>query len=177
MEEKLQVDLTLPSGTLPGKLSPSYHRDAYSMESAHRTIKKQYKSWNYTASDLKQTEAKTFGSTKALALFSANFPNANPSQRLQFLTNWSSVGPLHGVVFQNRFLQPQSPLGWQILPANLFQRGSSLQVATGPTKSLLQLSTWPQHPLACIFSSRVDCSWVSVAPWTSMGCGGDSLPH
>lgn len=40
MEQKLQVDLMLPSGTLPGKLSPSYHRNAYSMESAQRTTKK-----------------------------------------------------------------------------------------------------------------------------------------
>lgn len=51
------------------------------MESARRTIKKQYNLWNHTAS-----EAKTFGSIKTLALLSANFPNVNPSQRLQLFT-------------------------------------------------------------------------------------------
>lgn len=78
------------------------------------------------------------------------------------------MGPLHGVVFQNRLPQPQSPIGSQVLPVNLFQHG-----LLSPTKSLLQhrLSTGPQHPLASTCSSTVDCSWVSVPAWTSECCG------
>lgn len=62
----------MPNGTLPGKqvtqLPQRWFVTGYGMGSAHETIKKLYKLWNYAVSDLKQTGAKIFGPTKNLSL-------------------------------------------------------------------------------------------------------------
>ncbi|KAK4816220.1 hypothetical protein QYF61_013458 [Mycteria americana] len=55
---------------------------------------------------------------------SMNFSNVSPSHRLQFFMNCSSVGPFHKVQsFRNRLLQCGSPMGSQVLLANLLLHG------------------------------------------------------
>jgi len=53
---------------------------------------------------------------------SAHAPPWGPSHGRQYSTNYSSVGPFHGVqTFRDRLLQPVSPVRSQALPANLRQ--------------------------------------------------------
>jgi len=96
-----------------------------------------------------------------------------------------SPGPSHEVQsFRNRLLQHGSPMGSQVLPANLLQHGlHSLHGATDPVRSLLQhgLPKGSQPPLGHIHllwngvlqGLQVDiCSTVDLN-----GLQGDSLSH
>ncbi|KAK4832711.1 hypothetical protein QYF61_025172 [Mycteria americana] len=115
---------------------------------------------------------------------SMNFSNMSPSHGLQFFTNCSSVGPFRGVQScRNRLLQRGSPMGSQVLPANLLQHGL--------------LSPWVhsscQEPAPAQASHRVTASfgcihllWRGVLPGLQVdicstvnlhGLQVDSLPH
>jgi len=92
--------------------------------------------------------------------------------------------PKRGSLPQCAVLQEQAapawvPMGSQVLPANLLQRGLlSLHRSTGPARSLLQLrlSMGSQPPLGTStwsgVGSSTGCRWISAPLWTSMGCRG-----
>ena len=85
-------------------------------------------------------------------LSSINFSNISPSHKLQFFRNCPSVGPFHTVQsFRNRLLQRGSPMGSQVLPANLLQRGvfHGLQMDICSTMNLygLQGDSLPHYGL------------------------------
>ncbi|KAK4831166.1 hypothetical protein QYF61_015636 [Mycteria americana] len=101
---------------------------------------------------------------------STNFSNMSPSHRLQFFMNCSSVGPFHRVQsFRSRLLQRGSPMGSQVLPANLLQHGL--------------LSPWVhrfcQEPAPSRASHRVTASFRHPpAPvWGPPWAAGGYLPH
>lgn len=55
---------------------------------------------------------------------SMNFSNISPSRGLQFFTNCSSTVSFHRVQpFKNRLLQHGFPMGTEVFPENLLQRG------------------------------------------------------
>jgi len=80
------------------------------------------------------------------------------------------MGPSHGVQsFRHRLLQRRSPMGSQVLPANLLQHGlpGGCSSAGSPQgHSFLQASTCS----GVGFSTG--CRWISAPPWTSMGWRG-----
>jgi len=119
---------------------------------------------------------------------STNFFSMSPSHSLQFFTNCSSVGPSHGVQFL-------SPVGSQVLPANLLQCGLLfLHGSTGPVRSLLQRRLpmgsqpppgthllWGQvvHGLQVDICSTIDLHGLQggqpALPWSSPRAAGESL--
>jgi len=110
-------------------------------------------------------------------------PAWGPSHRRQFSTNFSKVSPSHGVQsFRNRLLQYGSPMGSQVLPANLLQHGLlSPRVHRSCQEPALhgKLTTVSQPPsgihlLQCGVPF-VGCRWVSAPLWTSVGCRGTAF--
>jgi len=56
--------------------------------------------------------------------FSMNFSIVGPSHRLRFLANCSGMSPFHGVQsFRNTLFQRGSPMGSQVLPADVLWLG------------------------------------------------------
>jgi len=107
--------------------------------------------------------------------FSTNFSNVNPSLRRQFFTNCPSVGPFHRVQpFRNRLVQYGSPMGSQVLPANLLQRMVlTLHRSTGPARILLQceISMGSQSP------SGIHLLWHGVLRWLQVEICSTMDPH
>ncbi|KAK4827365.1 hypothetical protein QYF61_017303 [Mycteria americana] len=116
--------------------------------------------------------------------FSMNFSNVSPSQGLHFFMNCSSVGPFHGVQsFRNRLLQRGSPMGSQVLPANLLQRG--LLSPWGPRSCQEPAPVQASHGVTASFGC-IHLLWCGVlhglqvdisSTITLYGRQGDSLPH
>ncbi|KAK4818526.1 hypothetical protein QYF61_014362 [Mycteria americana] len=105
--------------------------------------------------------------------------------------NCSSVGPFHGVQsFRNRLLQRGSPVGSQVLPANLLQCGllsprvhrscqepapawasHGVTVSFGCTPAPAWGPPWPAVDI-CSTVGLHGLQWISAPPWASMGCRG-----
>jgi len=89
-----------------------------------------------------------------------NFSNVSPSHRLQFFTNYPSMGPFHGVQsFRNRLLQRGSPMGSQALPANLLQHGLFSPQVHGTCQE--PAPAWAPHRLTASFG-HIHLLWREV---------------
>ena len=103
--------------------------------------------------------------------FSTNFSIVSPSHGLQFFTNCSSVGPFHGLQsFKHRLFQCGSPVGSQVLPANLLQRGLlSPQICRSCQEPAPARAS---HGVTASFGHPPAPAWGP--PWAA---GGDLLPR
>ncbi|KAK4830240.1 hypothetical protein QYF61_009307 [Mycteria americana] len=96
--------------------------------------------------------------------FSMNFSNVSPSSGLQFFMNCSSMGPFHRVQsFRNRLLQHRFPMGSQVLPANLLQRG--LLSPWGHRSCQEPALAWPSHGVTVSFKHPPALAWG--LPWAA----------
>jgi len=98
----------------------------------------------------------------------------SPSQRLQFFTNCSSVGPFHVPFPQGEVLQEQASLAWvplsmgsQELPANLLQRG--LLYSQGHRSCQEPAPAQASREVMAFFGHPTALAWGP--PW-AMGCKG-----
>jgi len=117
---------------------------------------------------------------------------SSPGERLLTLLHCSSMGSLpqetvlHKLLQHESFpratdlhklLQRGSPVGSQVLPANLCQHGFLSRRVTGPTRSLLQHGLpmrWQRSSGASPWSgvgSSLGHRWGSAPPWASMAAG------
>ncbi|KAK4806754.1 hypothetical protein QYF61_005550, partial [Mycteria americana] len=81
---------------------------------------------------------------------STNFSNRSLSHGLQFFMNCSSTGPFYGVQsFRNRLLQRGSPMGAEILPANLLLCGPPMGAEILPANLLQRGLLSPQGHRSC----------------------------
>jgi len=84
---------------------------------------------------------------------SAPAPTWGPSHRRQFSTNFSNMGPSHGLqAFMNRLLQRGSPTGSKVLPANLLRRevlSAQSWLALALSEAGEASSSFSQKPLPC----------------------------
>jgi len=113
-----------------------------------------------------------------------SFSNVSPSHRLQFSINCSSVGPSHGAQsFRNRLLQCGSPMGSQVLPANLLWRGLLCPRVHGTCQE--PASVWAPHRVVASFGHPPALVWgpfhglqVDISSTVDLHrLQQDSLPH
>jgi len=81
------------------------------------------------------------------------------------------VGLFHGIQsFKNRLLQCRSPVGSQVLPANLLQYGL---LSPWLHRSCQEPApAWALHGVTASFGHPRTAEWISAAPWISMDCRG-----
>jgi len=92
-----------------------------------------------------------------------------PSHGLQLFTSCPSVGPFHGVQsFRNSLLQRGSPMGSQVLPANLLQHGLLSPWGHGSCQE--PAPAWAAHGVTASFRHPPDLVWGSPR-----ATGGDLL--
>ena len=97
--------------------------------------------------------------------------NVSPSHELQLFMNCPSVGSSHRVQsFRSSLLQHVSPMGSQVLPANLLQHSllSPWVHKSCQEYAVVQVTASFGGPSGV--GSSMGCRWISVPLCTSMGC-------